>query len=316
LRTHKNERGVEIELPATSANLGPGFDAVALAMNLRLRIAARRSCAFKVTARGRDVGICGALRNNLVLSTYQELLAGSGRDAPALELTIRNEIPIGKGCGSSAAARIAGLLLANHFGRLQWSPERLLSKAAHLEGHADNAAACWFGGVVIARANSDTAEVTAVKLQLRSTAQWPLLLAIPEAPLSTEKARQALPDSYSRPDVVSNVQNAMLLVAAFQRGDRRLLGVAMDDRVHEPYRSSLCPLLSCLKPLAGCDGILGVALSGAGPSVLLFIDPDVSVSAVRRRVRARMNQDGLSAELLLTEIASAGPPRLTERKRQ
>lgn len=292
---------IKIDLPATSANLGPGFDSIALAMDLWLKISARPAKRTELTALGRDHDICQEARDNLVLTTYQSILETEGIESMPLRLRIRNGIPIGKGCGSSAAARLAGILLANYFGGLHWTKDRVLCKAAELEGHADNVAACLMGGVVLVRSGCDGGMLSE-RIRLKHPKRWPILLALPPQALSTGESRTVLPDSYTRADAVSNLQNAMLLVSSFISGNRRLFRTAMTDRFHEPYREKLCPLLHCLKPLAGDDGVLGVSLSGAGPSVLLFLDPDHPQSAIRRRVQRHLAQSGFTAELLHTSI--------------
>jgi homoserine kinase len=293
-----------IALPATSANLGPAFDAAALALNLYIHISARSSGGFRIEATGRDQEICGdASDRHLILSTYREILESQRMPVGPLALRIRNEIPIGKGCGSSAAARLAAIALANHFGRLRWSSTRIIGEASRREHHPDNASACWMGGLTVARMRSETeADVVCI----RPKGKWPLLLAIPDQALSTEEARRVLPAQYSRADAVSNIQNSMLLLAAFTQGRNDLLGSALQDRIHQPYRAPLCPLLPCLQEMPGKQGILGVALSGAGPSVMIFLDPRVSVAKTRKAVAAHLSRCGLSAELLLTSVALRG----------
>jgi homoserine kinase len=290
-----------IALPATSANLGPAFDAAGLAMGFALKVRARRSEAFSVRASGRDAGICARVEDHLILNVYRQTLAAEGREAPPLAIELHNEIPIGKGCGSSAAARLAGVALAAHFGELGWSAERVFEAAAALEGHPDNVAACWWGGLVISRG----APPAWLKIQLRQP--WRLLVAVPEAALATEKARAVLPASYSRPDAVANLQNALLLIEALHQGRGELLQSALADRWHQPYRAALCPLLPALQPLAGKHGILGVALSGAGPSVLLFLAPDVDAAAASSAVGAVLDGAGLPAEILETQVQTRGP---------
>ena len=146
----------QISLPATSANLGPAFDAAALALDLSLRLRARKSREFSIKATGRDADICGRVENHLILKTYEDVLSAEGRAAPRLALTIHNEFPIGKGFGSSAAARLAGIALAVHFGRLRWNSARIIGEASRREHHPDNAAACWMGGVTVARMCGET----------------------------------------------------------------------------------------------------------------------------------------------------------------
>ncbi len=292
-----------IALPATSANLGPAFDAAALAMDFYIRIDARPADDFSIVAKGRDEGICGKVENHLILNTYREVLSRSGRVITPLSLRITNEIPIGKGCGSSAAARLAGIALAVRFGRLKWTDAQIVGEASRREHHPDNASACWMGGLTVARMSGEAEAQVAI---IRPKGKWPLLLAIPDQPLSTEEARLVLPAQYSRADAVTNVQNSMLLLAAFTQGRPDFLGAALDDRIHQPYRAALCPLLPCLQELKGKDGILGAALSGAGPSVLVFLDPRTSVSRARKHISSHIANRGLMAELLETSITLRG----------
>lgn len=297
----------ELVLPATSANLGPAFDAAALAFSLYLRVRGEAANEYSVSPRGRDAHLCGSGAENLILRTYREVLQSASKPAVPLHLDVSNEIPIGMGCGSSAAARLAGIALAVRMGGLDWSDEQIIAEASRREGHPDNAAACWLGGLAIARnamAADGSPAVQAVRIA--GSCPWPLLLAIPDEPLSTEEARRVLPGQYSRADAVFNLQNGLFLLAAFMQGRTDLLRSALQDRIHEPYRAPLCPLLPSLRELAGSEGILGAVLSGAGPSVLLFLQPDIAASNVIERVSKHLRGCGLQAELLLTSVAENG----------
>jgi homoserine kinase len=296
-------RELELVLPATSANLGPAFDAAALAFGLYLRVKATPAKQFSVSARGRDADVCGMAENHLILNTYREVLQAENEAIVPLALTITNDMPIGKGCGSSAAARLAGIALAVRFGNLDWTDDQIVGEASRREHHPDNAAACWIGGLTIARM-SGPAEAQALRVQPKG--KWPLLFVVPDQPLSTEEARGVLPTQYSRADAVSNIQNSMMLLAAMVSGRTDLLANALTDRIHQPYRASLCPLLPALEGLVGKSGILGVALSGAGPSVLAFLDPQKSPSQINAAVLAHLNGQGFTAELFFTEIAQKG----------
>ena len=296
---------LKISLPASSANLGPAFDAAALALDLALRIRARKAERFSIVARGRDSDICGQVENHLILSTYQDVLRSQKKNAPPLALVINNEFPIGKGFGSSAAARLAGIALAVHFGNLRWQSPRIIYEASIREHHPDNAAACWMGGVTVARMASPPS-CTAEVARILPKGSWPLMLAVPDLSLSTEKARAVLPDHYSRGDVVANIQNAMLLLAALFQGNHALFASSLKDHIHQPYRARLCPLLPALEDLFSRDGVLGVALSGAGPSVLLFLDARHSLQRTQAKVEARLRKRGLKAELIQTKIARRG----------
>lgn len=294
---------LRLSLPATSANLGPAFDAAALAMDFYLKLEARPAATSSITATGRDRAICQAIENHLILDTYREVLQAEGREATPLSLRIRNDIPIGKGCGSSAAARLGGIALAVHFGRLRWTDAQIIGEASRREHHPDNASACWMGGLTVARMSGESeAQVVCI----RPKGKWPLLLAVPEQSLSTEAARRVLPAQYSRADAVVNVQNSMLLLAALSQGHPDLLSAALEDRIHQPYRAPLCPLLPCLQELTGKQGILGVALSGAGPSVLVFLDHRIPAPKIRKAVASHLSQHGLSAELVSTSITPQG----------
>jgi homoserine kinase len=299
-----SKQQLELVLPATSANLGPAFDAAALAFGLFLKVRAQTADEFSITARGRDAEICSRVENHLILTTYREVLDQEGKRVQPLALQLDNQIPIGKGCGSSAAARLVGIALAVHLGKLRWTDSRIIGEASRREHHPDNAAACWMGGLAVARMSGEgEAQVACVTPK----GKWPLLLAVPEEALPTEEARRVLPSQYSRADAVTNVQNSMLLLAAFVQGRRDLLPCALEDRMHQPYRASLCPLLPALQELAGnTPGILGAVLSGAGPSVLIFLDSKADVNPAGAKVRAHLRQHGLKAELVATAITRQG----------
>jgi homoserine kinase len=289
-----------ITLPATSANLGPAFDSAAIALRLHLRLRAVAAREYSIAATGRDAETCGRVEPNLILETYREILRAEGRKPRPLAIAISNDMPIGRGTGSSAAARLAAIALAVHFGGLKWKDERVLAEAACRERHYDNAAACWLGGVALVQPEG--------ALRLRTRARWPLLLAVPRETLLTERSRAVLPDSYPRADAVANVQHAMLLAAALVEGDSDLMRRALRDRFHEPYRGPLCPLLEPLRALAaGKTGVLGAVLSGAGPSVLMVLDPAAEpVGRTIRKIGARLAKLGLPAELLLTTMERRG----------
>lgn len=291
---------LHLRLPATSANLGPCFDAAALAIALYLEVRATRAQEFSIEASGRDPEICGKIEGNLLIDTYSRILKSEGTEVRPLELKVNNGIPLGMGCGSSAAVRIAAVALAAHFGQLEWNDDRILAVACELEGHPDNAAACWLGGYVAATCEGK--EVHAASLA--PPAEWSALLVIPHKPLATSSARAVLPESYSREDVVANLQRATLLSIAFAQGRGELLRAAMQDRIHQPYREEICPLLPLILPLAGKNGILGVALSGAGPAVLLLVERD-AVGCAKDLVReVTKGIEGL--ELLPCDLERAG----------
>lgn len=317
-RASRSAPPIEIILPATSANIGPGFDSAAMALRLFQTVRAQKSDHFGISAVGRDSDICGAIDDNLVIATYIDALKSQGKAPVPLKITVENEIPIGKGLGSSAAARLAAIALAVHFGDLRWTDDRIVAEAAAREKHPDNVAACWFGGVVLAhgahRNGSATPHIDVIQLNARN--RWPILLAITDKGLATESARAVLPDRYSRADLVSSLQSAMLLTAAFVKGRADLLRNALKDCIHEPYRKALCPLLEPLQSIAGTSGVLGAVLSGAGPSVLMVLDPKASPDAVMKIVQEALRARHVSAELLLTRVAGHGARERIRRVRR
>jgi homoserine kinase len=288
---------LHLRLPATSANLGPGFDALGLAMALYLTIDASLAECFHIEATGRNADLCARLENNLILTTYIDVLANAGVFARRLHLKLHNEIPLGMGCGSSASALLAGVLLANHFGGLNWTDQQILEEACSREGHPDNVAACFLGGMTV----SAVKQYGVITATCGQNLTWGLTLALPSASLATPKARALLPAIYSREDTVANIQSTALLVAAFAQGRGDLLHAAMQDRLHQPYRMEACPLLAQLLTLTENPAILGVALSGAGPSVLLITEVE---AAPALPVIIRQAAEDQSLEIIQTRIAS------------
>ena len=305
VRTHTES--VRLRLPATSANLGPGFDAAAVALDFYLEIEAEPAGEFSITAKGRDAERCARMEDNLVLETYKRLLRSLNRPIVPLAIRMDNSIPLAMGCGSSAAGLLAAVALAVHFGQLDWSPEQILEEACALEGHPDNAAACWLGGFVAAACEGRTVHAARVV----PPAGWRTIVVLPAEPLSTSAARAVLPASYTRADAVFNIQSSVLLGLAFALGRGDLLRIAMSDRIHQPYRAPMCPLLPLLLPLAGKHGILGAALSGAGPAMLVIVDSEESLPEASAAIRHAAGSL-LDLELLVCRFMADGASMLHE----
>jgi homoserine kinase len=303
------EGPIRLRLPATSANLGPGFDAVAVALDFHLEIDVSPAPEFSIIATGRDADRCARLEDNLIIEAYKRLLTDHGRPVVPLSILMSNGIPLGMGCGSSAAGRLAAIALAVHFGQLGWGTDRILEEAYALEGHPDNVAACWLGGFVAAACEGRSVHA----MQVAAPAEWRAIVALPAEPLATSKARAVLPASYSLADVVSNLQSVSMLGLVFAQGRGDLLRLAMRDRIHQPYRVPICPLLPRLMPLVGDHGIMGAALSGAGPAVLVVVDSERNLAQAENAIRDSLGGSadaGIEAELLLSRFSSTGTSRL------
>jgi homoserine kinase len=299
--TRRRVEGVRIEVPGSSANLGPGFDALAVAVRLYLRVTVRRvldgprnelRCSFAGVALQGD---------NYVARSVITLAQREGLDYPALDVDVDSEIPMQGGLGSSAAATVAGLML---YERLAGPRDRdLLAEGTRFEGHPDNVAASLLGGLTAACTTEDGRAVAV-------STPWPgevrLVAVTPEVRVKTPEARRVLPDSYTRADAVFNLQRATLLMAAIHGGRPELLRDALADRWHQPYRAPLVPGLTEALALR-IPGLLGVCLSGSGPTVVALCSGDTSpVETALTDVYARL---GLPCRVR-TLAAHNGPPNV------
>jgi len=289
-----------VRVPASSANLGPGFDALGLALGVYLDCRFRACDRLAITAAGRDAADIPTGERNLIWQTALSVAADVRMAMPPIELAIHNQIPLGKGLGSSAAALTAGVVIADHVLGLGWRPLRILDEAARLEGHPDNVAACVLGSIVASAIDSGGA-VRAVRLEL--PARFGIALVVPDFILPTAEARAVLPSCYSKEDAVFNVQRAALLIAALAAGSTAAFPAALEDRFHQPYRVPLVPGLGDILKLRA-PGLLGCALSGAGPSILVFYER--GYEPVCDLVRQIFQLHGHRAEVLLTHIAERG----------
>lgn len=289
-----------LRVPASSANLGPGFDALGVALGVYLTCRFRRSGTLAISAEGRDAAGIPTSSDNLIWQAAATVARSLRLEMPPIELHIHNEIPLGKGMGSSAAALTAGVVIADQLLDLHWKPLRILDEASRLEGHPDNVAPCALGSIVASAI--DSGGVTrAVRLDLPKT--FGLAIVVPDFDLSTVKARAVLPSGYSREDAVFNVQRAALLVAALATGATSAFPAALEDRFHQPYREALVPGLHEILKLRA-PGLLGCALSGAGPSILVFFER--GHDGVCDLVRQIFRLHGHESETLLAHIAERG----------
>ncbi len=257
-----------VRVPASSANLGPGFDALGLALDVYLECRFRLSDHLAIRVSGRDAEAIPCTADNLIWQTALQVAKDVHGELPQIELEIINNIPLGKGLGSSAAALTAGVIIADQLLGLGWKPLRILDEAARIEGHPDNVAACVLGSIVASAIDSGGV-ARAVRLELPP--QFDVAVIVPNFMLRTSEARSVLPSSYSKADATFNVQRAALLMAALATGSISAFPTALEDRMHQPYRAHLVPGLDEILRLRA-PGLLGCTLSGAGPSILVFYE--------------------------------------------
>jgi homoserine kinase len=289
-----------VRVPASSANLGPGFDSLGLALGVYLECNFHPAEALSITVTGRDAASISTGEDNLIWKTALGVARSVDRTLQPISLEIVNDIPLGKGLGSSAAALTAGIVIANELLGLDWDVHRVLSEAARIEGHPDNVAASIFGSIVASAIDSDGV-ARAVRLALPST--FEIAVVVPDFVLPTSEARRVLPPSYSRADTVFNVQRSALLIAALAMGDLTAFPAALEDRMHQPYRAALVPGLDAMTNLR-LPGLLGCALSGAGPSIVVF--HQTGSASVCEEIRKVFREQGHASEVLHATIAEHG----------
>lgn len=262
-----NESLFHIRLPATTANLGPGFDCLGLALGLwnevEISLTGNR-LIIDIEGEGKDFLPCN--EGNLIYRSFRYFAEKYSRDLPkGLVIQCRNRIPVVSGLGSSSSAILAGLIAANHLLDIKASTMELLEAGYELEGHADNLAACLLGGFVIVGFSGQ-------RIFTRKISFTPIhvTVAVPEISFSTREARYALPKNYSIEDVVHNISRTSLLVDAFSSGNFKSLRIAMEDKIHQPYRLKLIQGAEQAISEAIKTGADGAALSGAGPSIIAF----------------------------------------------
>ncbi|MBK9166718.1 MAG: homoserine kinase [Bryobacterales bacterium] len=289
-----------VQVPASSANLGPGYDALGMAISLYLQCRFRPAENLTIRVSGRDAETIPATDENLIWQTALAVARDVRMEIAPVELEIVNGIPVGKGLGSSAAALTAGVVIADRLLGLHWKPLRILDEAARLEGHPDNVAACVLGSIVASAIDSGGV-ARAVRLELPE--RFDIAVVVPDFVLPTSKARSVVPESFSRADTVFNVQRAALLIAALAAGATHAFPAALEDRLHQPYRASLVPGLTDVLKLRA-PGLLGCALSGAGPSVLVFYER--GYAEVCSLVAQVFRLHGHESEILHARIATEG----------
>jgi homoserine kinase len=293
-------RAARIRVPASTSNLGSAFDAVGLALQLYLTLEIHESeTESRIEFSGQDAHLIPADASNLIWRTMADFAARHSAVLPPFSLSVLNEIPITKGLGSSASAHLAGAAAARFLCGLNLPPDALLRFAAEREGHPDNVAPALWGGLV-ASISGERIHVSRCDFP----PAWTVVAVTPEFELETKKARAVLPTQVSLHDAVFNVQRAAFLMAQLVQGRREGLREAMRDTLHQPYRCDLLPGLREILSIEDCEGLIGVALSGAGSTVVAFADS--GEEAIGSRIREIFSRHGLAARTRLLKADNQG----------
>jgi homoserine kinase len=263
-----NDRKVCVKVPGSTANLGPGFDTLGMALNLYAWIEMGFAEETAIHLHGEQMAGIPTTKSNLVYKVAQMVFEEAGEHHPELDISMYSDIPLTRGLGSSASAIVGGMVAANRLIGDKLSADQLFQMSTRLENHPDNVGASLYGGLVTAFWDGDRAE----HVRIEPDARLEVLAVIPEFQLATEKARHVLPEHVSMKDAVFNVGHSSVLVAALCTGRLEMIRHAMKDALHQPYRSGLIPGMGEILREAHRYGALGVALSGAGPTLLALVD--------------------------------------------
>ncbi len=293
-------RKVTVKVPATSANLGPGFDCLGLALGLYNTLTiVERPQGLKIEVQGEGADTLPVDQSNLVIQAARRLFLHAGKQSLDLHIVQNNRIPVSSGLGSSASAVVGGLVGANALLDSPFAPFELLRMASEIEGHPDNVAPALFGDLVLTIGEVDELIVEQIPLP-----KMLVVIVLPDHELSTHEARRVLPDLVPREDAIFNISRASLLVRALAMGNYGQLSVAVQDRLHQPYRLALIPGMANAFEAAKGAGAAAVALSGAGPSLIAFAQRDHD--EIKKAVVDAFEESGLSSRSWVLPIDKNG----------
>jgi homoserine kinase len=291
---------ISVRVPATSANLGPGYDAVGLALSLSMRISLDRAPYPLVEVHGIGADMIPKDPDHPAYRAARFVAEMIDESDVHFHLVQENGIPPARGLGGSAAALVGGAVAANDLLGRPMAPPDLLNLVCDLDGHPDNAAPALLGGLVIGTLTPEG--ISSVRLEPKNL---DVVVAVPDFAVSTTAARRALPESVSHKDAAFNVGRAGLLLGALATGEYDLLRVAMQDRLHQPYRSHLIPGLEDVIEAAHASGAYGACLSGSGPTVLAF-SPEGNAQRIAHAMHAAFEARGVRAKAWALDVDLTG----------
>ena len=300
---------IRMRIPATTANLGPGFDCLGLALDLWNSFEFRiTGSTFVATTIGEGADAIATDETNLVIATFLQELQHYGVSAPSgAQFFMHNAVPCASGLGSSSTATLAGVIAAQAYiaeqkglDPAELDDATILDRAVAVEGHGDNVAPALLGGLVAVVPDENHGVLT----QKFSHSPLQCVVCVPEFAYLTTTARQALPETYSKADAIYNIGRAMLVMQALASGDFELLAKSMNDRIHEQYRLNAIPGAVQVKEAARASGAISVALSGAGPGVVAFANGEFD--AIGKGMNGAFQAAGLKSRFWILDFSEAG----------
>ncbi len=292
---------IRVQVPATTANLGPGFDCLGMALELYNIVEfSKIPRGLIIEVEGEGAGDLACNEGNLVYRAARQVFDRVGYMPAGLRIRLINGIPVGRGLGSSASAVIGGIIAANMLCGTNLSKREILALACSMEGHPDNIAPALLGGLVIYASVDD--EITWTKVDLPVGLKT--VVAVPDFAMSTRDTREALPHMVTMRDAVFNIGRAALLVAALQKGDLSVLGTAMEDKLHQSFRAGMIPGYKKVVSAARLAGARGVALSGAGPAIIALADNNQELIA--EVMKETFRESGVNARSLILAPSPVG----------
>lgn len=295
-----------VKVPATSANMGPGFDCMGVALDIYNTVAAEEIPeGVVIENHGRDADLIEDDDSNLIYKAMKSVFDKVGYTPKGLKIISYNEIPVARGLGSSAASTAAGLMLANAMAGEVLSLEEIIRLGTALEGHPDNIVPALIGGMTLSY-SQDTSSVGYIKLDFPENLR--MLVMVPDFILSTTKARMVLPRQVELGNAVFNISRAALMVAALTAGKLEHLKYAVQDRLHQPYREKLIPGMQEVFEQAYNAGARGVFLSGAGSTIVAMVDADNS--DFLSRLKGFLERMSYNWELKFVNVSRQGAARI------
>ncbi len=293
-------KAINITVPATTANLGAGFDCIGAALTLYNQFKFTLSEDFRISVTGVEAQKVSTDDSNLAYQSFAKFYQHRGENTPPVHIEIELDVPLARGLGSSATAIVGGLMGANHLTGLPLSQDEIMNLAIAIEGHPDNVVPALLGGCRLA-ASGDSWAICDVPWHESIVP----VVAIPDFELSTAEARRVLPTQVSRADAIFNTAHLGLLVRALQTGRADWLKVALQDRLHQPYRQGLIHGFEAVQKAAIDGGALGLVISGAGPTLLAVVDR-MQAAAVESEIASAWQSVGIKADVRSLSLDSQG----------